>query len=64
MDDKSQEAPEPALLFLWEVARACRVSVSTVRHWVLTGKLASVRPGRRRMVRSADLEAFLRRGAR
>jgi excisionase family DNA binding protein len=64
MDDKSQETPEPALLFLPEVARAARVSVSTVRHWVLTRKLPSVRPGRRRMVRRADLEAFLAQGAR
>jgi excisionase family DNA binding protein len=52
------------LLFLDEVATLTRAkSVSTVRHWLRTGKLASVRPGRRRLVRRRDLEEFLRRGA-
>jgi excisionase family DNA binding protein len=45
-------------LFLEEVASEARVAVSTVRHWVGTGKLASIRPGRRRLVRRCDLEAF------
>jgi excisionase family DNA binding protein len=53
------------LLLLEEVVTLTRAaSVSTVRHWLRTGKLASVRPGRRRLVRRADLEAFLRRGVR
>jgi excisionase family DNA binding protein len=47
------------LLLLTEVARRARVSLSTVRYWVATRKLPSVRPGRRRMVRHADLERFL-----
>lgn len=46
-------------LFLAEVAALARVSVSTVRHWVLTGKLPSIRPGRRRLVRRADVVALL-----
>jgi excisionase family DNA binding protein len=51
-------------LFLDEVMRLTRAeSISTVRHWLRTGKLASVRPGRRRLVRRSDLEQFLRRGA-
>jgi excisionase family DNA binding protein len=49
----------PALLLLEEVARELRVSVSTVRHWIAVGKLPSVRPGRRRMVRRLELEAFV-----
>jgi excisionase family DNA binding protein len=47
------------LLLLSEVAAEARVSVSTVRHWIRVGKLRAVRPGRRRMVRRVDLDAFL-----
>ena len=50
-------------LFLSEVAELARVSVDTVRFWDRAGKLASVRPGRRRMVQRDVLEAFLLRGA-
>jgi excisionase family DNA binding protein len=46
-------------LFLTECAAHARVPVSTVRHWIAIGRLPSVRPGRRRMVRREDLEAFL-----
>ena len=46
-------------LLLTECAAEARVSVSTVRHWILTGRLASTRPGRRRLVRRVDLAAFL-----
>ncbi len=47
------------LLLVDEVAARCRTSVSTVRFWIQTGKLRSVRPGRRRLVRRGDLERFL-----
>jgi excisionase family DNA binding protein len=57
--------PTKDLLYLEEVVELARAgSLSTVRHWLRTGKLASVRPGRRRLVRRSDLEEFLRRGAR
>ena len=46
-------------LLLTECADYARVAVSTVRHWITTGKLPSVRPGRRRMVRREDLDAYL-----
>ena len=46
-------------LLLTECADYARVAVSTIRHWITTGKLPSVRPGRRRMVRREDLDAFL-----
>jgi excisionase family DNA binding protein len=46
-------------LFLTECAAHARVPVSTVRHWIAAGRLASIRPGRRRMVRRDDFEAFL-----
>jgi excisionase family DNA binding protein len=46
-------------LFLEEVAAETRATLSTVRHWIAVGKLPSVRPGRRRLVRRADLERFL-----
>jgi excisionase family DNA binding protein len=47
------------LLRLEEVAELARVSTSSVRHWIKTGRLASIRPGRRRMVRRVDFERFL-----
>jgi excisionase family DNA binding protein len=47
------------LLQLEEVAQIARVSVSTVRHWIKAGRLPSLRPGRRRMVRRTDFERFL-----
>ena len=47
------------LLLVGEVAHECRASVSTVRFWIRTGKLRSLRPGRRRLVRRGDLELFL-----
>jgi excisionase family DNA binding protein len=50
--------PSPYLL-LSEIAEETRTPLSTVRHWIATGKLPSVRPGRRRLVRRADLDAFL-----
>jgi excisionase family DNA binding protein len=46
-------------LFLEEVAAEIRTPLSTVRYWIITGKLPSIRPGRRRLVRRSDLERFL-----
>ncbi len=57
-------AENTEFLLLDEVARCCRVPISTVRYWVAAAKLASVRPGRRRLVRRPDLDEFLRRGFR
>ncbi len=48
-------------LLLPEVAAVARVSVSTVRQWIATGRLRSSRPGRRRIVRRDELERFLAR---
>ena len=47
------------ILFIEEGAQERRVAISTVRHWISTGRLASVRPGRRRMVRRVDLDEFV-----
>ena len=47
------------LLFLEEVAEITRVPVSCVRFWIRTGKLRSLKPGRRVLVRRAILEKFL-----
>ena len=44
-----------------ELTRAA--SISTVRHWIATGRLPSVKPGRRRLVRRSDVERFLMSGA-
>lgn len=46
-------------MLLEEVATFLRVSTSTVRHWILVGKLPSVRPGRRRLVCRKDVLAFV-----
>ncbi|MBN1607834.1 MAG: helix-turn-helix domain-containing protein [Polyangiaceae bacterium] len=51
-------------LLLPEVARRCRASLDSVRLWIRSGRLPSCRPGRRRLVRSIDLERFLARGAK
>jgi excisionase family DNA binding protein len=47
------------LLLLEEVAALTRVQVSCVRFWIRTGKLASLKPGRRVLVRRTVLEKFL-----
>lgn len=46
-------------MLLSEVASEARVSLSSVRHWLRTGKLQSVRPGRRRLIRRTDFEQFI-----
>lgn len=51
------------LLWIEEVADACRASVGTVRHWIRTKRLPSLRLGRRRLVRREDLDRFLRSAA-
>lgn len=48
-----------SLLTITEVASLTRAPIATVRHWIAVGKLRSLRPGRRRLVRRADLAAFL-----
>ena len=51
-------------LLLDEVARECRASVASVRYWIASGRLRSVRPGRRRLVSREDLERFIETGGR
>ena len=48
-----------ALMTLDDVADYCRTSVATVRYWIAQGRLRSLRPGRRRLVRREDLLRFL-----
>ena len=48
-------------LLLEEIAQISRTSVGSVRAWIRTGRLPSVKPGRRRLVRRSDLERFLAR---
>ena len=60
--DRRMPAPissDPQLLLVPEVAALARVSVGTVRHWIATGKLPSLKPGRRVMVRLTALQQFL-----
>jgi excisionase family DNA binding protein len=46
-------------LYVEEVAELTRVPVSCVRFWVRTGKLPSLKPGRRVLIRRVVLERFL-----
>jgi excisionase family DNA binding protein len=50
------------LMFVDEAAAIAMVSVETMRFWLKCGKLASSRPGRRRLIRREDLEALLASG--
>jgi excisionase family DNA binding protein len=52
-------AEQRRFLTLDECAAEARVSRSSVRHWLRTGKLRSVRPGRRRLVERSEFERFL-----
>ncbi len=51
-------------LLINEVAKIARVSPDTVRFWIKTGRLRSVRPGRRRLVRRDVLDDFLAPGSK
>jgi len=48
-------------LLLSEVAEITRTSIDSVRGWLRSGRLPSVKPGRRRLVRREELERFLAR---
>jgi excisionase family DNA binding protein len=50
---------EHEYLLVAEVAALARTSVDTVRAWMRSGRLASVKPGRLRLVRRVDFEAFM-----
>lgn len=47
------------LLLIPEVAKIARVSEETVRWWIKTNQLKSLRPARRRYIRREALESFL-----
>jgi excisionase family DNA binding protein len=49
----------PRFLLLHEVAEISRAPISTVRHWITTGKLNSTKRGRRRLVERCELARFL-----
>ena len=49
----------PRYLKLPEAAELARASLGTVRHWIATGALKSVRPGKLRLVREDWLEEFM-----
>lgn len=56
---ESAPSSQHALLTLEEAADLARAPIGSVRHWIATGRLASVRPGRRRLVRRTDLATLL-----
>ncbi len=59
MVDKQRHLLTAEVYHLDDVGRICLASVSTVRHWVATKRLRTIKPGRRRLVLRADLEEFL-----
>lgn len=50
------------LLQLAEIAKKCRVSLSTARYWRSKKLFPVVKVGRHPLVRRKDFEAFLERG--
>ena len=59
MADTQRRLLAADIYHLTDVARICLASLSTVRHWIASGRLRSIKPGRRRLVLRADLEKFL-----
>lgn len=51
------------MLLIGEVAAIARVSNETVRYWIKTKILPSVRPGKCRLIRREELETFLNRNS-
>jgi excisionase family DNA binding protein len=47
------------LLTVEECAEISRAPISSVRHWIRTRQIGSLRAGRRRLIRRRELEAFL-----
>ncbi|PRE88266.1 helix-turn-helix domain-containing protein [Burkholderia gladioli] len=54
-------ALESGLLTMKDVAQASGYEQVTVQQWVHSGRLASVKVGRRRLVRREDLDAFMQK---
>ena len=42
-----------------DAARLSSLPIGTIRHWISRGKLPSIRPGKRRLIRRADLAETL-----
>jgi excisionase family DNA binding protein len=63
MDTIRHRVAREELLLVEEVAQECRVPVSTVRHWIVVGKLKAIKPGRRVLVPRQALTTFLYGGA-
>lgn len=54
---------EHAFLLIEEVAVLLRTTPNSVRYWIQTGKLKSIRPGRRRLIPRVALDEFLEKSA-
>lgn len=50
----------PRLYTLREVAVLLRVPLATVRYWVNTGRIESVRPAKHRLIEEPTLRQFVR----
>lgn len=58
MQHQAPDRSASDLLIVPEVAKICRVSGRTIRHWIHVGKLKSLRVGRRHLVRRSDVAAL------
>lgn len=50
---------EHQYLLVTEIAELARAPVHSVRAWLRSGRLPSVKPGRRRLLRRVDFDAFM-----
>jgi excisionase family DNA binding protein len=46
-------------MLLEDASTACATPIGTLRQWIADGRLPSYRPGRRVLVRRAELAAFI-----
>jgi excisionase family DNA binding protein len=58
-DRRSRVMTIPRLLTVEQIAAATSSPVSSVRSWIYSGRLRSLKVGRRRLVAEPALEAFL-----
>lgn len=60
-DDSGSRVLDPAMS-LDEAAEALRLSLWTIRKWAADGRLATIKLGRRRVVRTSEIERILSGG--
>lgn len=62
--DETAMAIADDLMFAEEVARRCRVAPRTVRSWVATGRIRSIKVGRRHLIPRGDVAMLFTNGSK